>query len=101
MKNEVLRIASVDQISEAMESLAYVVIGECTGNQFDFLPAIALAIDALKKQIPVEPHGKHTDYVCPMCGRRVRSGKGSSSRIRDNYCQRCGQALWWREWSKE
>lgn len=91
------RIASAEQIREAVESLSYLISGECTGNQMDFVPDIALAIEALEKHIPKKPEGRHTDYKCPVCGRRVRSGKGSSSLIRDNRCQRCGQVLDWQE----
>ncbi len=41
--------------------------------------------------------GGYTDFKCPVCGRRVRSGKGSSSRQKDNVCQRCFQVLDWSE----
>ena len=56
-----------------------------------------MALDALEKQMPIKPIGKHTSYKCPVCNRRVRSGKGSSSFGVDHFCQRCGQALDWRE----
>ena len=56
-----------------------------------------LAIKALEKQIPKKPIGRHTSYKCPICDRRVRSGKGSSSFGVDHFCQRCGQALDWSE----
>ena len=52
-------------------------------------------VNALKKQITIKPIGRHTNYRCPVCDRRVRSGKGSSSRGVDHFCQRCGQALDW------
>jgi len=39
--------------------------------------------------------GSHTQCCCPTCGRRVRSGNGSSSRVRDKRCQDCGQVLDW------
>lgn len=42
--------------------------------------------------------GGYTDFKCPVCGRRVRSGRGSSSRQKDNVCQRCFQVL---DWSDE
>lgn len=57
--------------------------------------AMELAITACEKQISQRPIGKYTDYKCPICGRCVRSGKGSSSKGRDNFCQRCGQKLDW------
>lgn len=57
-----------------------------------------IAIDALKKQVPMKMPGTHTDYKCAVCGRRIRSGKGSSSyKSRDNFCQKCGQAIDWSE----
>lgn len=60
-------------------------------------PSLEVGLYAMEKQIPKKPisFGGRTDYKCSVCGRRVRSGKGSSSRIRDNFCQRCGQALDW------
>ena len=57
--------------------------------------ALDIAVKALEKQIPKNPIGKHTNYKCPICNRRVRSGKGSSSFGVDYFCQRCGQALDW------
>ena len=54
-----------------------------------------LVIQALEKQLENRPIGKYTNYKCPMCCRRVRSGKWSSSFSRDNFCQRCGQKLDW------
>ena len=60
------------------------------------IESLDMAIEALEKQIPKEGIGKYTDYKCPVCGRRIRSGKGSSSYgRRDNFCQRCGQAIKW------
>ena len=59
--------------------------------------ALEMAIEALEKQIPKKPVGKYTSYKCPVCGRRVRSGKGSSSRRIDHYRQKCGQAIDWSE----
>ena len=53
--------------------------------------------ELVEKAIPKKPIGKYTDYKCPVCGRRVRSGKGSSSFTRDNVCQRCFQTLKWEE----
>ena len=54
-----------------------------------------IAVGAIEKQIPKKPIGRHTSYKCPICDRRVRSGKGSSSFGVDYFCQRCGQALDW------
>lgn len=59
--------------------------------------ACVVAFEALEKRIPKKPIGQHTNYKCPVCGRRVRSGKGSSSFTRDSVCQRCYQVLDWSE----
>ena len=46
--------------------------------------------------IPREPNGNHyQSMTCPTCGARIRSGQGSSSRVRDERCRRCGQAIFW------
>lgn len=51
---------------------------------------------ALKeKNVAKKPIGEYTQCKCSVCGRRVRSGRGSSSFVRDNFCQRCGQKLDW------
>ena len=57
-----------------------------------------LVLESLEKRLPKKPIGRHTNYKCPVCDRRVRSGKGSSSFGVDYFCQRCGQAL---DWSDE
>lgn len=58
--------------------------------------AIDMAIDALKKQIPMKPIGEHYAHMrCPSCNHRIPSGQGSSSRRRDNWCNYCGQAINW------
>lgn len=63
----------------------------------EFKKAVEIATNALEKQIPKKPIGRHTNYKCPICDRRVRSGKGSSSFGVDHFCQRCGQTLDWSE----
>ena len=47
----------------------------------------------LSPVVPVEYATRR--YKCPACNRRVRSGGGSPSFVRDNYCQRCGRKLDW------
>ena len=76
-----------EQFLLALNSNAYLNMCETSDMQN--------AIDALGKQIPKKPIGEYTSYKCPICDRRVRSGKGSSSRGVDYFCQRCGQALDW------
>lgn len=66
-------------------------------NEANYLCYLAdeMAIKALEKQIAKKPLGEYTQCKCSVCGRRVRSGRGSSSFVRDNFCQRCGQAIDW------
>ena len=80
---------------EAKEALEYLISGDCTDNQMDYVEEIQLAISCIDAQIPKKPIGRYTSYKCPVCGRRVKSGKGSSSRVADHFCQRCGQVLDW------
>lgn len=61
----------------------------------DFHEACVMAIEALEKQIPKRPKGRHTDYRCSVCGTRVRSGKGSSSRVKDTVCRKCFTVIDW------
>lgn len=78
---------------EALDQLRYEIEEE--GHCSFIEDEMKVAFKALEKQIPKKPIGKHTNYKCPVCDRRVRSGKGSSSRGVDRFCQRCGQALDW------
>lgn len=57
--------------------------------------ALEIAIEALNKQIPHKPIGRHTDYRCSVCGTRVRSGQGSSSRTKDTVCRKCYTVIDW------
>ena len=64
-----------------------------------YMKALDVAIDALKKQVPIKPMGEHYAHMrCPSCNHRIPSGMGSSSRRRDNWCNYCGQKI---DWSKE
>lgn len=60
----------------------------------------SLLQELVNRATPKRPvtKGGYTDFKCPVCGRRVRSGRGSSSRQKDNVCQRCFQVL---DWSDE
>ena len=60
--------------------------------------AIEMAVEALKKQIPMKAVGTHYAHMrCPSCNHRIPSGGGSSSRRRDNWCNYCGQKIDWSE----
>ena len=66
-------------------------------EQYRALGTVEELKEAREKQVAKKPIGKYTDYKCSVCGRRVRSGKGSSSRQRDNFCQKCGTKIDWEE----
>ena len=64
----------------------------------EYWQAGMLAIEALKKQVPMKPIGEHYAHMrCPSCNHRIPSGGGSSSRRRDNWCNYCGQKIDWSE----
>ena len=88
---------TVQRAKELLEGVYDCVIVKGKERKPFFENAIDIAIECVEKQIPKKPIGRHTDYKCSVCGRRVRSGKGSSSIQRDNFCQRCGQKLDWEE----
>ena len=86
------------KIQEAIENLKYLISGDCTDNQMDFVEEIETAINALEKQIPKKPiqteeqHIRYSmSYVCPLC-RQYFSGTGIA-----RYCYHCGQALDWND----
>ena len=52
-----------------------------------------MAIEALKKQIPMRVKEIHVDeYFCPACGEQ--NNCGDICLIGDSYCPKCGQALY-------
>ena len=62
------------------------------------IEAMDMAISALEKQIPKKAVGEHYAHMrCPSCNHRIPSGRGSSSRRGDNWCNYCGQAIDWTE----
>ena len=74
------------------------VCGQKDFYDAEFESALALAIDALEKQIPKKPiaadeqHIRYSmNYICPLCGKHF-SGTGIAS-----YCYHCGQALDWND----
>lgn len=84
---------------EAVENLKYLISGECTGNQMDFIEEIEMTINALEKQIPKKPK-KDKEYplgrVCPKCGAYLGNVQFMASNY--DYCRWCGQAI---DWSKK
>lgn len=78
---------------EAIKQLSNVTIyhqGECTREALD------IAINAIKKQIPIKPNDKfNIPYdilacgICPSCSLGVNSDM--------KFCSECGQAIDWGE----
>ena len=64
----------------------------------EFESALALAIEALYKQIPKKPLHMHKNYYCPIC---KEDGwmlwDDAISNDMDKYCGKCGQAIDWRD----
>ena len=62
----------------------------------EFENALALAIDALEKQIPKKPLHMHKNYYCPIC---KEDGwmlwDDAIPNDMDEYCGKCGQAIDW------
>ena len=57
-------------------------------------------INCIEKQIPQKPINKtgyYRDNKCPNCKASLKSSQGSSSRYRNNFCNKCGQKI---DWSK-
>ena len=76
---------------EAIENLKYLISGDCTDNQMDFVEEIEMAINALEKQIPKKPTPyKGFEGKCTCCGVIFLDRS-------TNYCGNCGQALDWRD----
>lgn len=83
-------------VQETIDDLEYLIGGECTDTQHDYIEQIELAVKALKKQIPKKPILDKIQnfqyipkYTCPTCGGGF-TGKGLA-----DYCYHCGQALDW------
>ena len=62
----------------------------------EFENALALAIEAIEKQIPKKPLHMHKNYYCPVC---KEDGwmlwDDAVPNDMDNYCGICGQAIDW------
>ena len=87
---------------EALNNVQKIKNYMCAGNPIwdtsTIEQTLDMAIDALKKQIPMKPIGEHYAHMrCPSCNHRIPSGQGSSSRRRDNWCNYCGQKIDWGE----
>ena len=52
------------KIQEAVENLKYLISGDCTDNQMDFVEEIEMAINALEKQMPKKPIINRQNIQC-------------------------------------
>ena len=73
---------------EAIENLKYLISGDCTDTQHDFVKEIKIAIEALEKQTPKKPYWEYGVWHCKSCGLNVLSD--------EYFCPACGQAIDWR-----
>lgn len=72
------------------------VCGQKGLYEAEFESALALAIEALEKQIPKRPLHMHKNYYCPIC---KEDGwmlwDDAIHNDMDKYCGKCGQAIDW------
>ena len=74
---------------EAIENLKYLISGDCTDTQHDFVKEIKIAIEALEKQTPKKPYWEYGVWHCKSCGLDV---------FRDDFfCPICGQEIDWED----
>ena len=63
--------------------------------------ALQMAIDALRKQIPIKPTVPVDTWLCPLCGEPVEYQKKLGDNVlyhgQYDYCPKCGQAIDWME----
>lgn len=87
------------KIKEAIENLKYLISGDCTDNQMDFVEEIEMGIQALEKQIPkkgtIKYLSSYTDdppvLLCPNCQEHIPTEGCNFYK----YCYKCGQSLDW------
>lgn len=85
---------------DCLKNLGYIEENLSSGELLDGGLTVKETLDRVKEMvsrfIPREPDGDHyQSKTCPTCHARIRSGQGSSSRVRDDKCRKCGQAIYW------
>lgn len=81
-------MSNQEALNEIMMSCVMVL-----SDRIKFEKAINIAMEALRKQIPMEVKEIHVDeYFCPACGEQ--NNCGDICLIGDSYCPKCGQALY-------
>lgn len=91
------------KIQEAVENLKYLISGDCTDNQMDFVEEIEMGIQALEMHIPLKPiiknrivktdkgyflNDDNEEPYCPTCNRKLNGG--------EHHCV-CGQSIVWKD----
>lgn len=79
-------MSNQEALNEIMISCVMVL-----SNRIKFEKAINIAMEALRKQIPIKVIVNEAYYSCPVCG-TIRSIKQ-----KHNFCHDCGQALDWED----
>lgn len=89
-------------VREAIESLSYLISGECTDTQMDYVEEIEMAISALEKQEGKKPTHEASLYrclTCPNCKNVIDHFEefvpGQKTRILYQHCHFCGQRIDW------
>ena len=80
------------KIQEAIENLKYLISGDCTDTQMDFVEEIEMAIESLEKQIPHKLSPKSSEgWKTPVCGKC----NGYMDLLQGDleYCPNCGQKI--------
>lgn len=84
------------ELNEVIENLEYLISDSCTDTQFDYIEEIEIAIQALKKQIPMKSTEINDEcgyFECPACGDLIYA---EGARFEEHkYCLSCGQKLDW------
>lgn len=58
--------------------------------------SFGLLIDAIKKQIPMQPLHEHKNYYCPVCRENGwMLWDDAIPNDMDSFCGKCGQAIDW------
>lgn len=96
LSGEKLKTLRVKEITMEQARDIILKIATHTDVNSEEYSAYAVALEAIERQIPVKPkRDGHTHIYCGNCGKRIRSGEGSSSRIRDTVCRYCFQVVDW------
>ena len=87
---------------EAIETLKIAKAEVEWNYPLDYGIALDMAIEALEKQVPEKPEKEGHNYVmCPVCGGFLGYEVDCKDEAYQSpYCEGCGQALNWEDWSE-